>query len=155
MISRNMQAFLDMISFSELGSMAHRKDKGSSIIVGSRPGRLAKIKDFSDHPRVAMQLSGTLWSTAAGSFQILQGTFDYYRDLLKLRDFSYQSQCAIAIQLIKEQGAYELVEVGRIAEAIAKVSNIWASLPGAGYGQHENKMKNLLTYYSTQRSASC
>lgn len=155
MISKNMQAFLDMISFSELGSMAHRKDKGASIIVGSRPGRQAKIKDFSDHPRVAMQLSETLWSTAAGSFQILQRTFDYYHDLLKLRDFTYKSQCAIAIQLIKEQGAYELVEAGKIAEAIAKVSNIWASLPGAGYGQYENKLNNLLKYYATQRAASC
>jgi muramidase (phage lysozyme) len=30
---------------------------------------------------------------------------------------------------------------------MAKVSNIWASLPGAGYGQHENRMDVLADAY--------
>ena len=30
---------------------------------------------------------------------------------------------------------------------IDKVKNIWASLPGAGYGQHENKLDKLITAY--------
>ncbi|MCF3972008.1 lysozyme, partial [Pseudomonas aeruginosa] len=30
---------------------------------------------------------------------------------------------------------------------IKQVSNIWASLPGAGYGQHEHKLADLLAMY--------
>jgi muramidase (phage lysozyme) len=37
--------------------------------------------------------------------------------------------------------------MGYISVAIDKVKNIWASLPGAGYGQHENKLDKLITTY--------
>jgi len=29
-------------------------------------------------------------------------------------------------------------------KAVVKVSNVWASLPGARYGQHENPIEHLL-----------
>jgi len=31
--------------------------------------------------------------------------------------------------------------------AIDKCKNIWASLPGAGYGQHENSVDKLIAAY--------
>lgn len=144
----NMQAFLATIAWSEIGEMAHRKDRGYSIIVGSRPGRIIKMKDYCDHPRVSVQLSKKLWSTAAGRYQILERTFDAYRRELSLPDFSPASQDAIAHRLIAERGATELIYAGEIEEAITRVNKIWASLPGAGYGQNENSLEKLLSYYN-------
>jgi len=45
--------------------------------------------------------------------------------------------------MIREQKALEDVNAGRFDEAVAKCANIWASLPGANYAQHENKLADL------------
>ena len=37
-----------------------------------------------------------------------------------------------------------LIDRGDIRQAIDRCSNIWASLPGAGYGQFEHKADNLI-----------
>lgn len=63
---------------------------------------------------------------------------------LALRDFSPISQDIVAIQPIRERGAMADVIVGRVATAIDKVLNIWPSLPGAGYGQREHTLDDLL-----------
>jgi len=34
--------------------------------------------------------------------------------------------------------------------AIQKCNHIWASLPGAGYGQRENKLDDLLAVYKQE-----
>ena len=41
----------------------------------------------------------------------------------------------MALQQIKERGALPMIDRGDIRQAIDRCSNIWASLPGAGYGQ--------------------
>ena len=46
-----------------------------------------------------------------------------------------KSQDAVALQQIKERGALPMIDRGDIRQAIDRCSNIWASLPGAGYGQ--------------------
>ena len=38
-----------------------------------------------------------------------------------------------------ERGALPMIDRGDIRQAIDRCSNIWASLPGAGYGQFEHK----------------
>ena len=43
------------------------------------------------------------------------------------------------MQQIKERGALPMIDRGDIRQAIDCCSNIWASLPGAGYGQFEHK----------------
>ena len=48
-----------------------------------------------------------------------------------------KSQDAVALQ-IKERGALPMIDRGDIRQAIDRCSNIWASLPGAGYGQFEH-----------------
>ena len=58
---------------------------------------------------------------------------------LGLKDFSPKSQDAVALQQIKERGALPMIDRGDIRQAIDRCSNIWASLPGAGYGQFEHK----------------
>ena len=42
-----------------------------------------------------------------------------------------------ALQQIKERGALPMIDRGDIRQAIDRCSNIWASLPGAGYGQFD------------------
>ncbi|AAW76188.1 endolysin [Xanthomonas oryzae pv. oryzae] len=57
------------------------------------------------------------------------------------------SQDLIALQQIRERRALRLIQAGRIQEAIAKLSSIWASLPGAGYQQHEQALGDLIAAY--------
>lgn len=58
------------------------------------------------------------------------------------------SQDAIALQQIKEQGALADIDAGRFDIAVGKVRKIWASLPGAGYGQRENKLEILRAQFA-------
>ncbi len=128
-------------------------DRGYNCIVGSRPGRAILMTSYADHPRVRVQLNDKLWSTAAGRYQILARYFDAYRAILALSDFSPDSQDRIAIQLIREQKAFDDIESGRLTVAIDKCKNIWASLPGAGYGQHENTIEKLANAYQQHGGA--
>lgn len=141
----NLSAFLDMLAFSEGTDNGKQKtnNRGYDIIVGG-----GLFTDYSDHPRVLVPLPKLgIKSTAAGRYQLLSKWWDAYKKILKLKDFSPANQDAVAIQQIKERKAIPDIEAGRIKEAIAKCSNIWASLPGAGYGQHEHKMETLLAKY--------
>jgi len=138
----NLKAFLDMIAVSE-GTKGHGDD-GYNVIVG---GEL--FHDYSTHPRKLVWIRPGLASTAAGRYQLLSKYYDAYSKQLGLKDFSPVSQDAIAIQQIKERHALDYIEKGYISVAIDKVKNIWASLPGAGYGQHENSLDKLLTAYKT------
>ena len=61
-------------------------------------------------------------------------------------DFS-KSQDAVALQQIKERGALPMIDRGDIRQAIDRCSNIWASLPGAGYGQFEHKADSLIAKF--------
>lgn len=139
--SKNLQAFLDMIAVSE--GTKGKGDDGYNVLVG---GTL--FEGYADHPRKVVQLQVDLRSSAAGRYQILARYFDAYRKTLVLPDFSAASQDAIAIQMIREQHALVDVEAGRLAAAVEKCRNIWASLPGAGYGQHENTLARLQDVYT-------
>lgn len=141
------KAFLDMIAFSEIGpALLTKSDNGYNVIVGSTAAAPILFSSYSDHPRKLMELvikGKPIMSTAAGRYQLLQRYFDVYRKQLRLRDFSPASQDAIALQQIKERRALADIEVGNFAAAVDKCRNIWASLPGAGYGQHEQKLADL------------
>ena len=51
----------------------------------------------------------------------------------------------MALQQIKERGALPMIDRGDIRQAIDRCSKyIWASLPGAGYGQFEHKADSLI-----------
>lgn len=118
-------------------------DRGYNCIVGSTTQKPVLFDSYADHPRVLVDLGNGLKSSAAGRYQILERYFDAYKALLGLKDFSPKSQDDIALQMIRERGAFADVAAGRFEEAVAKCSNIWASLPGAGYGQHENTLASL------------
>lgn len=145
---RNVLDFLDMLAWSEGTSTSrHTRDDGYDVIVGGidSPNRFA---DYSAHPGVLVTVNNKgLKSTAAGRYQLLKRYARHYQKLLGLKDFSPVSQDKIAIQQIKERRALEDIRAGRVADAILKCRNIWASLPGAGYGQREHRLEDLLAFY--------
>jgi lysozyme len=141
-MSPNLKAFLDMIAVSE-GTKGKGND-GYNVIVGG-----SLFTDYADHPKKLIWIRDGLASTAAGRYQLLGRYWDVYKKQLGLSDFSPASQDAVAIQQIKERGALPDIEKGYINVAIDKCKNIWASLPGAGYGQHENNVDKLIAAYKT------
>ena len=144
--SAQLCAFLDMIAWSELGAaLLQKSDDGYNVIVGSTPKNLNLFVGYADHPRQFVYLKKLgITSTAAGRYQILARYFDHYKKLLRLNDFSPAAQDAIAIQLIRECRALDDIAVGRIAQAINKCKSRWASLPEAGYKQHEHDVGALV-----------
>ena len=139
----NLKAFLDMLAWSEGTSTVAGSDNGYDVLVG---GKL--FVGYEDHPRIMVFLPRlNISSTAAGRYQLLARYFDAYKASLHLPDFSPASQDAIAIQQIRERKALALIESGDFSAAVDRVSNIWASLPGAGYGQSERKLPRLVTAY--------
>lgn len=146
MVETNKQrkAFLDMLAWSEGTDKKGQptNNRGYDVIVGG-----SLFTDYSDHPRKLVTLNPKLKSTAAGRYQLLSRWWDAYRKQLGLKDFSPVSQDAVALQQIKERRALELIDSGDIRQAIDRCSNIWASLPGAGYGQFEHKADNLIAKF--------
>ena len=92
------------------------------------------LLDYSDHPRKLVTLNPKLKSTGAGRYQLLSCWWGCLPQAKQLKDFS-ESQDAVALQQIKERGALPMIDRGDIRQAIDRCSNIWASLPGAGYGR--------------------
>ena len=45
-----------------------------------------------------------------------------------------------------------MIDRGDIRQAIDRCSNIWASLPGAGYGQFEHKADSLIAKFKAGRN---
>lgn len=142
---KNVCAFLDMIAYSEGTDNGRQRTNhnGYDVLVGG-----GLFTGFADHPRklVALPKLG-IKSTAAGRYQLLSRYYDAYKKQLCLKDFSPLSQDLIAIQQIRERRALPLIQDGQFEQAVRQVRNIWASLPGAGYGQHEQKIANLLAAY--------
>ena len=146
-INKQRKAFLDMLAWSEGTDKAGQptKNRGYDVIVG---GSLFTV--YSDHPRKLVNLPKLgIKSTAAGRYQVLAKFYDAYKKQLRLPDFSPASQDAIAMQLIRECKATADIEAGRVADAIHKCRSRWASLPGAGYGQHEQKLDKLIQVYKS------
>lgn len=110
--------------------------------------------DYSDHPFAHGRPAKVFnrrgeKSTASGRYQQLYLFWPHYRKQLALPDFSPLSQDRLAIQLIRERGALDDIRAGRIERAISRCRNIWASLPGAGYGQREHSLEKLVTVWRT------
>jgi muramidase (phage lysozyme) len=142
---QNRVAFLDMLAHSEIGAaLLAKSDDGYDVLVGSTAAHPLLFKGYADHPNI---LNARLNSTAAGRYQLLHRYFTAYAKTLGLPDFSPVSQDLIALRQIKEQGALPFIDAGRLADAVAHCSNIWASLPGSPYGQHVNEFSDLRLAY--------
>lgn len=142
---QNVCAFLDMLAWSEGTDWPKQKtaNHGYDVIVGG-----SLFTDYSKHPNRLVPLPRLkISSTAAGRYQLLYRYWVAYCKTLGLNDFSPLTQDKIAIQQIKERRAIPMIQQGRLEEAVKACSNIWASLPGAGYGQHEHKFDTLRAAY--------
>lgn len=138
-ITPNRKAFLDTIAVSE--GTKGKGDDGYNVLYGG-----GLFSGYADHPRkmLTFPIKGKLvTSSAAGRYQLLSRYFDAYKKQLALTDFSPAAQDQIALQQIKERRALDDIDAGRFDAAVAKCRNIWASFPGAGYGQHEQKLETL------------
>jgi muramidase (phage lysozyme) len=86
-------------------------------------------------------------SSAAGRYQITLPTFMRLRAILRTTGFGPSVQDDMAVQLIKEQGALDLVMGGQVTDALTRCSAIWASLPGSDSGQPQTEIADLLHTY--------
>lgn len=141
----NVRAFLDMLAWSE-GTLGQGDDGYNKVVDGLDSPEF--FKSYVTHPniRVTVNRKG-LKSTAAGRYQFLSRYWPAYKKQLNLPDFGPVSQDKWAIQLIRERGAFGDVIRGDITTAVNKCRTIWASLPGAGYGQPEHSLDKLLARY--------
>lgn len=151
----NVAAFLDMLAFSE-GTATHplTRNQGYDVVVTGIDGKPEIFTDYSDHPFAHGRPAKTFnrrgeRSTASGRYQQLYRYWPHYKTLLSLPDFSPSSQDRLAVQLLTEQRSLADIERGDIELAIDKCRNIWASLPGAGYGQREHRLDKLVEVYRT------
>ena len=76
---------------------------------------------------------------------------DIYRKQFKPERLLSEKSDAVALQQIKERGALPMIDRD-IRQAIDRCSNIWASLPGAGYGQFEHKADSLIAKLKKRRT---
>lgn len=120
------------------------------------------VQSMADHPAVTGEWPGEKLpdgmcaaaglgpgcvSTAAGRYQIIKPTWLRARKALGLMDFSPDSQDAAAVWLIAQRGGLEAVQAGKFAQAMQAVRREWASLPGSGWGQPEQRMERLAAVY--------
>ena len=142
-INNQRKAFLDMLAWSEelITDAGKTRNHGYDVIVG---GEL--FTDYSDHPRKLVTLKPKTQINRRRTLPASLLLVDAHRKQLGLKDFSPKSQDAVALQQIKERGALPMIDRD-IRQAIDRCSNIWASLPGAGYGQFEHKADSLIAKF--------
>ena len=133
----NLRAFLLMLQHAEgtIGPHAYRTLYGGDL-----------FSSYAYHPNTKVTKWG-ITSTAAGAYQFLFSTWSDVQQRLSLPDFSPASQDKGAVELIRMKGALPEIAAGNIREAITKCRKVWASLPGAGYGQGERDMDTLLEVF--------
>ena len=152
-MNQNRAAFLQMLSVSEGTSTSPMtQDRGYDVIVTGIDRQPEIFDDYSDHPFAKGRASKVinskgLTSNASGRYQFMLKDWAHYRKQLNLADFGPVSQDLWAVQLIRERGALPLIDAGSFDMAVSRVRNLWASLPGAGYGQPEHSMQTLRAAY--------
>lgn len=142
-----------MIAFSE-GTSNHptTQRNGFDVIVTGIDRKPEIFTDFTSHPFAGGRKSKVinkhgLTSNASGRYQFMLKDYKHYKLILRLPDFGPDSQDRWALQLIHERGALKLIDAGLFEAAVKRCSNLWASLPGANYGQRENTLADLQDAY--------
>lgn len=136
----NVRAFLRAIRLGE----------GTSDALGYR--RLVgggEFESYADHPRpkVYLPILGGKYTSAAGAYQFIWPTWNSLVGQYAFADFSPSTQDEGAVALILEKDALDDVRAGRVEDAIRKVRNVWASLPGSEHGQRTEKLAAVLGVY--------
>lgn len=113
------------------------------------------VDSMADHPRIRVPFHNPQkpgagmndYTTAAGAYQALSGTWDDFIRAVGPRDFSPSSQDEFAVWAIRRRGALTDVRAGRFDAAVAKVAKEWASLPGSPYGQPRVSLAQVRAVY--------
>lgn len=124
----NVRKMLDLIAASE--GVKH----GYNTVFGNE-----RIGNLQAHPNVRKtfkQTDGkTNFTTAAGRYQFLNGTWGNLQKQYGFDDFGANNQDLGAIALIAGRGALADVQRGDYKSAIGKLGKEWASLPSSTYAQ--------------------
>lgn len=152
-MSPNMRAFLDTLAHSEIGpALLAESDNGYNVLVGSTPAHPLLFTDYSTHPKIHNVETN---SDAAGRYQFMGRYWAPYKAQLHLPDFGPASQDLWCQQLIRECHATAAVESGDLENVVELCRSRWASLPGAGYGQHENSLSALRAAFVAAGGTLC
>lgn len=131
-----MRKMLDLIAHTE--GVKH----GYNTLFGNQ-----RIDSLGAHPNVRKafkQTDGTTnYTTAAGRYQFLTGTWQNVAKQYGFRDFSPKSQDLGAIALIAQRGALKDVLSGNYQSAIQKLGREWASLPSSTYKQNKRSWDSV------------
>ena len=111
--------------------------------------RRRAIFDYSDHPRKLVTLNPKLKSTGAGRYQLLSVGGMPTASSLAWKT-SLEKSNAVALPWLRAwRFTYDWSSVCS-NQAIDRCSNIWASPPGAGYGQFEHKADSLIAKFKAR-----
>lgn len=136
--TRRIRAFLRCIREFECQA-EHDDIKRYQILNAPLPSGERRFSGFKTHPWEGQgkPLKG---STAAGAYQILQGTWKEVFDnrLIESKGdcFSPAIQDRIAVMKLEDRAALHLVRTGSIQEAVGKLTSEWTSLPGGKENAH-------------------
>ncbi|SIN80731.1 Muramidase (phage lambda lysozyme) [Singulisphaera sp. GP187] len=142
---KNVRAFLKVIRWAEfyphgnLGSDYRRRYGGS------------ELKDLKDHPMDQTERWGKK-SSASGAYMITKETWVEYQKKLGLTDFSADSQDRVAIAIIKQVKAYDLIREGKVEDALKKLNKRWSSLPGGSQQQAGVTLDKTLEQFRAYRA---
>ena len=118
------------------------RNHGYDVIVGEL------FTDYSDHPRKLVTLNPKLKSTGARRYSFFPvggmptaNSLAWKTSLRKVRTLWHCSR-------LRSVALYLSIDRGDIRQAIDHLLlNIWASLPGAGYGQFEHEADSLIAKF--------
>lgn len=152
---QNIRAFLAMIQRAE-GTAASADPYRVCY------GYTHTIANLANHPKITGEWAGVKLSdkmcadahfgpgcisTAAGAYQLIKPTWLSVAGALGLGDFGPASQDAAAVELIRRRGALQDVQAGRVAEAVSKCKNEWASFPKNYAKQGQRRLDDLVAWY--------
>lgn len=140
-LSANQKAFVDMTAMSE-GTYG-RGDDGYNILVGGSTFN----NGYIDHPRIVVHVGGSLYSTAAGRYQILARTWDSVKGAIGATDFSPPFQDAACLELARRRGAMDAINAGDIVTAVTLCNREWASFTGSPYNQNPHDMDTMVAWF--------
>ena len=148
-INNQRKAFLDMLAWSEGTDNGRQKTRNHGWR-HCRPSYLliTPITLINLYAKPKTQING------AGRYSFFPvGGMPTASETWPAKDFSPKSQDAVALQRIKERGAYvydwSCVDIVR-QSTVAAISGL--ALPGAGYGQFEHKADSLIAKIQSGRN---
>ena len=122
----NVRAFIRAIAMAEGGDY--------NLKFGGVKGRKNdpwSFSDYSTHPGAGK--GGSI--TAAGMYQINEGTWRESGGKIGLHDFSPGTQDLLAVEILRELHVIQAIKEGDLATALSAASRRWAALPqGPGLG---------------------